>query len=73
MIGEEQANVKAGRLPVASQVEFLSQSVGRVARLSGNVRQPNQVTDDQIAGHQVEQRPGAGEAWPATTKHDGAR
>ena len=40
--------------------------------LSGNVRQPNQVLNDQIAGHQVERRPAAGEEWRATTKHDGA-
>src|SRR5260370_19832728 len=42
------------------------------ARLSRNVRQPNHVIGDQIAGHQVERRPGAGEEWLATTKHDGA-
>ncbi len=34
------------QIPAVSQFEFLSQSVGRVARLSGNVRQPNQVIDD---------------------------
>jgi hypothetical protein len=40
--------------------------------LSRNVRQPNQVLGDQIAGRQVERRPGAGEEWRAAPKHDGA-
>ena len=42
------ANFSAKRhaFGVVSQFEFLSQSVGRVARLSGNVRQPNQVLGD---------------------------
>jgi hypothetical protein len=39
-------NANCCKIPVVSQFEFLSQSVGRVARLSGNVRQPNQVIDD---------------------------
>src|SRR5258706_47286 len=42
------------------------------ARSSRNVRQPNHVIDDHIAGHQVERGPRAGEEWRATTKHDGA-
>jgi hypothetical protein len=46
--------------------------IGRVARLSRNVRQPNRFIGDQIAGHEVEWRSGAGEEWFATTKHDGA-
>ena len=46
-------------------------SVGRVARLSGNVRQPNHVLVNEIAGHKAERRPGAGEEWLAATKHDG--
>ncbi|HVH61189.1 MAG TPA: hypothetical protein VM709_12675, partial [Candidatus Sulfotelmatobacter sp.] len=44
-----------------------------VARLSRNVPQPNQVIGDQIAGHQAKRRPGAGEEWRATTKHDGVK
>ncbi len=42
-----------------------AQSVGRVARSSGNVRQPNHVLGDQIAGHEAEPRPGASEEWLA--------
>src|SRR5215469_13221081 len=55
-----------------SQFEFPSAVRWVLARLSGNVGQPNQVIGDYIAGHQVERRPGAGEEWLATTKHDGA-
>ena len=40
--------------------------------LSGNVRQPNHFLANEIAGHKAERRPGAGEEWLATTKHDGA-
>ena len=49
-----------------------AQSVGRVARLSGDVRQPNHVLANEIAGHKAERRPGAGEEWRAATKHEGA-
>jgi len=35
-----------------------AQSVGRVARLGGNVRQPNHVLANEIAGHKAERRPG---------------
>jgi hypothetical protein len=49
------------------------QSVGRVARLSGNVRQPNHLLADEIAGHKAERWPRAGEEWLAATKHDGAK
>ena len=48
-----------------------AQSVGRVARLSGNVRQPNHVLANEIAGHKAERRPRAGEEWLAATKDDG--
>jgi hypothetical protein len=48
-----------------------AQSVGRVTRLSRNVRQPNHVLANQIGGHKAERRPGAGEEWLAATKHDG--
>src|SRR5260370_3830188 len=48
-----------------------AQSVGRVARLSGNVRQPNHVLANEIAGHKAERRPRAGEEWLAATKYDG--
>ena len=47
-------------------------SGGRVARSGRNVRQPNQVIGDEIAGYEVKRRPGAGEERRATTKHDGA-
>ena len=40
--------------------------------LSGNVRQLNHVLANEIAGHKAERRPGAGEEWLTTTKHDGA-
>ena len=46
-------------------------SVGRVARLSGNVRQPNHVPGNSIAAHEAERRPGAGEEWLAATQYDG--
>src|SRR6516162_11133132 len=46
-------------------------SVGRVARLSGNVRQPNHALANEIAGHKAERRRRAGEEWLAATKHDG--
>jgi hypothetical protein len=45
--------------------------VERVARLSRNVRQPNHLLANSIAGHKAERRPGAGEEWLAATKHDG--
>src|SRR5580658_11188449 len=48
-----------------------AQSVGRIARLSGNVRQPNHVLANEIAGHETERRPRAGEEWLAATKYDG--
>jgi hypothetical protein len=48
-----------------------AQSVEQVARLSRNVRQPDHVLANQIAGHKAEPRPGAGEEWLAATKHDG--
>src|SRR5277367_5981715 len=48
-----------------------AQSVGRVARLSGNVRQPDHVLANSIAGHKTERRPRAGEEWLAATKYDG--
>ena len=48
-----------------------AKSVGRVARLSGNVRQPNHVLANEIAGHKAERRPRAGEEWLAATKYDG--
>ena len=49
-----------------------AQSVGRVARLSWNVRQPNHVLANWIAGHKAERRPGAGEEWRAVTENEGA-
>ena len=48
-----------------------AQFIGRVARLSRNVRQPDHVLPNSFAGHKAEPRPGAGEEWLAMTKHDG--
>ena len=48
-----------------------SASVGRVARSSGDVRQPNHVLANSIAGHKAERRPGADEEWLAATNYDG--
>lgn len=39
--------------------------------LSRNVRKPDQVPGDEIVGHEVERRTGAGEVWGAASKHDG--
>ena len=47
------------------------QSVGRGARLSRNVRQPNHVLANSIAGDKAERRAGTREEWLAATKHDG--
>jgi len=49
-----------------------AQFVARVARLSWNVRQPDRVLANRIAGHKAERRPGAGEEWRAVTEHEGA-
>jgi hypothetical protein len=48
-----------------------AQPVARVARLSGNVRQPNHVLGNEVAAHKTERRPRAGEEWLAATKYDG--
>src|SRR6516162_5078915 len=47
------------------------QFLGRVARLSRNVRQPDHVLANSLAGHKAEPRPGAGEEWLARPEHDG--
>jgi hypothetical protein len=47
------------------------QSVGRVARLSGNVGQPDHVLGNEIAGYKAERRPGTGEERLAATEYDG--
>src|SRR5262245_45713764 len=47
-----------------------ARSVGRIARLSRNVRQPDHHLANYIAGHKAKRRSGAGEEWRATTKHD---
>jgi len=44
---------------------------GITARSSRNVRQPNHVLANRIAGHKAERRPRGGEEWLAATKHDG--
>lgn len=46
-------------------------SFGRVARLSGNIRQPDYIPANAVAGHKAEPRPGAGEEWLARPEHDG--
>ena len=48
-----------------------AQSVGRVAPLGRNVRQPNCVLGNWIADHKAERRPGAGEEGLAAAQHDG--
>jgi hypothetical protein len=48
-----------------------AQSVGLVARLGRNVRQPNRVLANGIGGNKAERRPRAGKEWLAATKHDG--
>src|SRR5215472_15103989 len=65
----ERSSLKFGFRPNAP-VES-AQFVGRVARSSRNVRQPNHVLANSFAGHKAEPRPGAGEEWLAMTKHDG--
>jgi hypothetical protein len=54
-----------------SEPNASARSVGKVARLSGNVRQLNHLANE-IVGHKAERRPGAGEEWLAATKNDGA-
>ena len=61
------------RVSTQTGPDVSAQSVGQVARLSGNVRQPKSVLANAIAGHKAERRPGAGEEWRAGTKHDGAK
>ena len=46
-------------------------SVGRAARLSRNVRQPNRVLANGIGGNKAERWPRAGKEWLAATEHDG--
>src|SRR5580704_14144721 len=48
-----------------------AQSAGGSRALSGNVRQPNHFLVNEIAGHEAERRPGAGEEWFAATEYDG--
>ena len=54
-----------------SGLDAPAQSAGRVARLSGNVRQPDHVFANSIAANKAERRPAAGEEWLAATKYDG--
>ena len=42
-----------------------------VVRLIGNVRQPNHVRGNEIAGHKTERRPRAGEEWLSVPEYDG--
>ena len=50
-----------------------ARSVGRVARLSRNVGQPDHILANPIISHKAERRPGSGEIWLAVTKHDGVQ
>src|SRR5271156_1922548 len=43
--------------------------VEQAAQLSRNVRQPNRVIADSIAGHEAEPRSGTREEWLAAAKH----
>jgi hypothetical protein len=56
----------------ASGPEASAQSVEQAARLSRNVRQPNGVLANSIAGYQAEWRSSANEEWFAAPKHEGA-
>lgn len=47
------------------------EAVWQVARSGGNVRQPDRVLADQIAGLKAEPWPGAREEWRAMAKHHG--
>ena len=47
--------------------------VGRVGWSDRNVRQPDRVLADEIAGHKTERRPGTGEEWRAVTEHESKR
>ena len=49
------------RLMTQSGPDASAQFVGRAARSSGNVGQPDHVLANQIAGRKAERRPGAGE------------
>ena len=40
-------------------------------RLSGNVRQPDYIPANAVAGNKAKRWPGAGEEWLAASKHDG--
>ena len=47
-------------------------AIRRASRASsGNIRQPDHVLANKIAGHKAERRPRAGEEWLAATKYDG--
>jgi hypothetical protein len=47
-----------------------SDSIRTDQALGRNVGQPYRVLADQVAGHEAERRPGAGEEWLAAAKHD---
>jgi hypothetical protein len=48
-------------------------SITRVARLSRNVGQPDQILANPIMSHKTERRPGSGEIRLAVTEHDGVQ
>ena len=60
------------RVSTQSGPDESAQSVGRVTRLSRNIRQPDRVLANEIARHKAKRRPGAGEEWLAAAKYDGA-
>lgn len=64
-------SAQLGSLRPESGPDPSAQSVGRAARLSRNVRQPNRVLANGIGGNKAERWPWAGKEWLAATKHDG--
>ena len=59
------------QVPIPSGPVESAQPVWRVTRLSRNVRQPDYILANAVAGHKAEPRPGAGEERLARPEHDG--
>jgi len=68
-----QRKANMGHPPTPDPIHSKPANVCGTRRLSGNVRQPNHVLADSIAGNKAERRSGAGEEWLAPTKHDGVQ
>jgi hypothetical protein len=66
MAGSGSSRKRGGRRVLAPK------PVGKVPRLSGNVGQSNHAVADEIAGHEAERLPWAGEERRAVTEHEGA-